>query len=128
MATRGQVALEKAARGLGQAQSRLLAMASQFNRALQQVDRQRVTLGTTGITSTDVRRWLQTTRPLAALADEAMATPAALSALAPHEMLDVTEAEFERDRPQASAPDPAAGRPKRARRQSGHRRPAAGID
>ncbi|UUZ65579.1 hypothetical protein LP417_14675 [Polaromonas sp. P1-6] len=81
-------------------------MASQFNRALQQVDRQRVTLGTTGITSTDVRRWLQTTRPLAALADEAMATPAALSALAPHEMLDVTEAEFERDRPQASAPDP----------------------
>ncbi len=103
---RGQVALEKAARGLGQAQSRLLAMASQFNRALQQVDRQRVTLGTTGITSTDVRRWLQTTRPLAALADEAVATPVALSALAPHEMLDVTEAEFERDRPQASAPDP----------------------
>ncbi len=55
----GHVLLERAARGLGQAQSRLLAMASQFNRALQQVDRQRVTLGTTGITSTDVKRWLQ---------------------------------------------------------------------
>ena len=38
---RGQLRLEQAARGLGQAQSRLLAMASQFNRALQQVDRQR---------------------------------------------------------------------------------------
>ena len=41
------------------AQARLLAMASQFNRALQQADRQRVTLGSTGITTTDVRRWLQ---------------------------------------------------------------------
>lgn len=30
------------------------------HRALQQVDRQRVTLGTTGITSTDVKRWPQT--------------------------------------------------------------------
>ena len=55
----GHVAMERAARALGQAQSRLLAMASQFNRALQQVDRQRVTLGTTGITSTDVKRWLR---------------------------------------------------------------------
>ncbi|MFI5447761.1 hypothetical protein [Polaromonas sp. UC242_47] len=103
---RGQVALEKAARGLGLAQSRLLAMASQFNRALQQVDRQRVTLGTTGITSTDVKRWLQNVNHLAPLADEAMAPPVSLAALAPHEMLDVTEAEFERDRPQASAADP----------------------
>ena len=57
---RGERALEQGARALGLAQSRLLAMASQFNRALQQVDRQRVTLGTTGITSTDVKRWLQT--------------------------------------------------------------------
>ncbi|MDW5441201.1 hypothetical protein [Polaromonas sp. SM01] len=103
---RGQVALEKAARGLGQAQSRLLAMASQFNRALQQVDRQRVTLGTTGVTSTDVKRWLQTVTALDPLAEAAMARPVGLAVLAPHEMLDVTEAEFERDRPQASAPDP----------------------
>ncbi|SFC71830.1 hypothetical protein SAMN05216344_13424 [Polaromonas sp. OV174] len=102
---RGQLALEKAARGLGQAQSRLLAMASQFNRALQQVDRQRVTLGTTGITSTDVKLWLQTVSGLHTLAEDVMAAPAGLMALAPHEMLDVTEAEFERDRPQAGAPD-----------------------
>ena len=31
---------------------------------LQQVDRQRVTLGTTGITSTDVKRWLQAAAPI----------------------------------------------------------------
>ncbi|XDF35430.1 hypothetical protein RBH89_25055 [Paracidovorax avenae] len=95
----GHIAMERAARALGQAQSRLLAMASQFNRALQQVDRQRVTLGTTGITSTDVKRWLQTLRQPAALLDTALAVPAGLCALAPHELLDVTEAEFERDRP-----------------------------
>lgn len=105
---RGQRALEQAARALGQAQSRLLAMASQFNRALQQVDRQRVTLGTTGITSTDVKRWLQTLEahgPLPDLAKEAVALPLGLTALAPHELLDVTEAEFERDRPMAAIPD-----------------------
>lgn len=105
---RGQLVLEQAARALGQAQSRLLAMASQFNRALQQVDRQRVTLGTTGITSTDVKRWLQTLNAsdaLPRLADEAVALPVGLTALAPHELLDVTEAEFERDRPVAALPD-----------------------
>jgi len=98
---RGQRALEQAARALGLAQSRLLAMASQFNRALQQVDRQRVTLGTTGITSTDVKLWLQTQTHLERLAEVALHRPVALAVLAPHEMLDVTEAEFERDRPEA---------------------------
>lgn len=106
----GQRALEQAARGLGLAQSRLLAMASQFNRALQQVDRQRVTLGTTGITSTDVKRWLQTQTRLERLTDDALHSPVGLSVLSPHEMLDVTEAEFERDRPEAlhAEPLPAA--------------------
>lgn len=96
----GHILLERAARGLGQAQSRLLAMASQFNRALQQVDRQRVTLGTTGITSTDVKRWLQAAPLLHRLLDGAVAHPTAFATLAPHELLDVVEAEFERDRPQ----------------------------
>ncbi|MES2879927.1 MAG: hypothetical protein V4713_16055 [Pseudomonadota bacterium] len=98
---RGQRALEQAARGLGLAQSRLLAMASQFNRALQQVDRQRVTLGTTGITSTDVKLWLQTQSHLERLAEAARHSPVAIAVLAPHDILDVTEAEFERDRPEA---------------------------
>ncbi|QDL56756.1 hypothetical protein EXZ61_09980 [Rhodoferax aquaticus] len=98
---KGQRAMEQAARGLGQAQSKLLAMASQFNRALQQVDRQRVTLGTTGITSTDVKRWLQTQPRLDSLLHDALHSPVGLAAFALHEMLDVAEAEFERDRPQA---------------------------
>ncbi|WP_313303314.1 hypothetical protein [Diaphorobacter sp.] len=95
----GHIALERAARGMGQAQSRLLAMASQFNRALQQVDRQRVTLGTTGITSTDVKRWLQAAPSLHTFTADAVASPVSINALAPHELLDVVEAEFERDRP-----------------------------
>ena len=99
----GNVAMEKAARALGQAQSRLLAMASQFNRALQQVDRQRVTLGTTGITSTDVKLWLQTLHAPERLADGALACSVAPPVLAPHELLDVTETEFERVRPHNSA-------------------------
>lgn len=102
----GQRALEQAARGLGLAQSRLLAMASQFNRALQQVDRQRVTLGTTGITSTDVKLWLQTQVQLERLTQDALHSPVGLSVLSPHEMLDVTEAEFERDRPEVLRAEP----------------------
>ena len=109
---RGQRRMEQAARGLGQAQSRLLAMASQFNRALQQVDRQRVTLGTTGITSTDVKLWLQTKTELDLLMESVMAQPVGLALLSPHDLRDVTEAEFERDRPQAlvaeSLPRPQA--------------------
>lgn len=103
---RGEHALEQTARALGLAQSRLLAMASQFNRALQQVDRQRVTLGTTGITSTDVKRWLQTQIQLDQLCEAALHTPVALAVLAPHEMLDVAEAEFERDRPGVVSDEP----------------------
>jgi len=103
---RGERALEQSARALGLAQSRLLAMASQFNRALQQVDRQRVTLGTTGITSTDVKRWLQSQVQLDQLCEAALHSPVILAALAPHEMLDVTEAEFERDRPGALQDEP----------------------
>lgn len=95
----GHVVLERAARGMGQAQSKLLAMASQFNRALQQMDRQRVTLGTTGITSTDVKRWLQSAPGLHRLIDGAIGCTTSLATLAQHELLDVVEAEFERDRP-----------------------------
>lgn len=107
---RGDLAMEKAARALGQAQSRLLAMASQFNRALQQVDRQRVTLGSTGITSTDVKRWLQTLGQPEQLLDGALTEGVQSLVLGLHELLDITEAEFERDRSQRGPADvlPAA--------------------
>lgn len=103
---RGHLAMEKAARALGQAQSKLLAMASQFNRALQQVDRQRVTLGTTGITSTDVKLWLQTLPAPEHLLNYALAFGLHPVVLGLHELLDVSEAEFERDRPQSGPEEP----------------------
>ena len=108
----GQAKLERLARDLGLAQAKLLAMASQFNRALQQADRQRVTLGSTGITTTDVKRWLQGLADPAVLA--AQADGAFLHGITPvfvaaHEMLDVTEGEFERERGVAQAePLPSA--------------------
>jgi len=91
--------LEREARALGYGQARLLSMASQFTRALQQADRQRVTLGSTGITSSDVRHWLQShPAPHTLLADSLSVgvRPIFVSAA---DLLDVAEGEFERDRP-----------------------------
>lgn len=119
---KGQARLERLARELGLAQARLLAMASQFNRALQQADRQRVTLGTTGITTTDVKRWLQGLAGNAALA--ALAAGAGLQRVAPvfvaqHDLLDVAESEFERDRTSAAAEPLPAPRPAPVGRMEG---------
>lgn len=104
--TDGNARLERLARELGLAQARLLAMASQFNRALQQADRQRVTLGSTGITTTDVRRWLQDVPFLENLALGALSRPVHPVFVAQHELLDGCEAEFERDRPAPPTPEP----------------------
>lgn len=98
--TDGNARLERLARELGLAQARLLAMASQFNRALQQADRQRVTLGSTGITTTDVRRWLQSVHFLENIALGALSRPVQPVLVSQHELLDMAEGEFERDRPQ----------------------------
>lgn len=110
----GQAKLERLARDLGLAQAKLLAMASQFNRALQQADRQRVTLGSTGITTTDVKRWLQGLADPAVLA--AQADGALLQCITPvfvaaHDMLDVAEGEFERERGVAQAEPLPPARP-----------------
>ena len=91
--------LEREARALGHSQARLLSMASQFTRALQQADRQRVTLGSTGITSSDVRHWLQSQDALHSLADGALATGVRPVFVSAQELVDVAEGEFERDRP-----------------------------
>ena len=100
--------LEKEARVLGFAQAKLLSMASQFNRAMQQVDRQRVTLGSTGVTSSDVRRWLQDQTDLHALCAGVLSTGVQPVFVAQQDLLDVAEAEFERDRPN---PDRSTGLP-----------------
>lgn len=100
--------LEREARAIGQEQARLLAMASQFTRALQQADRQRVTLGSTGLTTSDVRLWLQQHPALHELLGEALSVPVRPVLVSPHDLLDVAEGELERDRP---SPDAAAGLP-----------------
>jgi hypothetical protein len=91
--------LERAARSLGQDQARLLSMASQFTRALQQADRQRVTLGSTGLTTSDVRLWLQNHQSLDTLLGEALSMPVRPVFVSQHDLVDVAEGEFERDRP-----------------------------
>ena len=91
--------LERAARALGQDQARLLSMASQFTRALQQADRQRVTLGSTGLTTSDVRVWLQQHQALHQLMDGALSLGVRPVFVSQHDLVDVTEGEFERDRP-----------------------------
>lgn len=93
--------LEKAARALGQDQARLLSMASQFTRALQQADRQRVTLGSTGLTSSDVRHWLQHHGALHELMGDALSVGVRPVFVSQHDLLDVAESELERDRPDA---------------------------
>jgi hypothetical protein len=107
----GHARLERLARDLASAQASLLVMASQFNRALQQADRQRVTLGSTGVTTTDLRQWLQRKAgagDLAALLGDALSTGVQPVIVAAQELVDGAEAEFERDRPK---PADAAGLP-----------------
>lgn len=104
--------LEREARAIGQEQARLLSMASQFTRALQQADRQRVTLGSTGLTTSDVRAWLQAHPALDRLLGDALSLPVRPVMVSPHDLVDVAEGEFERDRPQGGGgmalPPPAA--------------------
>jgi hypothetical protein len=104
----GHARLERLARELASAQAGLLVMASQFNRALQQADRQRVTLGSTGVTTTDLRQWLQRVPQLDALLGDALSTGVQPVVVAAQELVDGAEAEFERDRPK---PADAAGLP-----------------
>ena len=97
--------LEREARAIGQEQARLLAMASQFTRALQQADRQRVTLGSTGLTTSDVRLWLQRHPALDTLLGEALSLPVRTVLVSQHDLIDVAEGEFERDRPSTNLAD-----------------------
>ncbi len=94
-------ATHRVAQQIGRAQSALLRQASVFQRALNQLDRHRVHLGASGLSSSDVNRFLRDRdiAGLASLADGALCTspqPAfALAAIA----LDVAEYELvERER------------------------------
>jgi hypothetical protein len=91
-------ATHRAAQAIGRAQSTLLNMQGMFSRALNQIERQRVHLGQSGLSTTDVMRWLLRHDNLASLAENALEQPANPMFITPAEMIDVAETELLQDR------------------------------
>ena len=87
-------ATHKAAQEIGRAQSKLLNMQGMFSRALGQIERQRVNLGQSGLSTTDIKRWLLQPDDLAQLAEGAIAQPVLPLFATPAEMIDVAETEL----------------------------------
>jgi hypothetical protein len=91
---RADSATHKAAQAIGRAQSALLNMQGMFSRALNQIERQRVHLGQSGLSTTDVKRWLLAHDDLASLAQGAIDRPVMPMFITPAEMIDVAETEL----------------------------------
>jgi hypothetical protein len=87
-------ATHKAAQAIGRAQSALLNMQGMFSRALNQIERQRVHLGQSGLSTTDVKRWLLAHEDLSSLAAGAIDRPVVPLFATPAEMIDVAETEL----------------------------------
>jgi hypothetical protein len=87
-------ATHKAAQEIGRAQSKLLNMQGMFSRALGQIERQRVHLGQSGLSTTDIKRWLLQHDDLAQLADGALERAVLPLLATPAEMIDVAETEL----------------------------------
>jgi hypothetical protein len=110
----------RVAQQIGRAQSAMLRQASVFQRALSQLDRHRVHLGASGLSSSDVNRYLRglDAKALAALADDVLARSAIPAFMLSPIALDVAEYELvEREReahedqslpPAQAAPDTEA--------------------
>ncbi len=92
--SRADSATHRAAQAIGRAQSALLNMQGMFSRALNQIERQRVHLGQSGLSTTDIKTWLLQRDDLAALADNALAHPVTPFFITPSEMIDVAESEL----------------------------------
>lgn len=101
-------ATHKAAQAIGRAQSALLNMQGMFSRALNQIERQRVHLGQSGLSTTDVKRWLLAHDDLSSLAAGAIDRPVVPLFGTPAEMIDVAETELLAERHAAAV---AAGLP-----------------
>ena len=99
---RADAATHRAAQAIGRAQSALLNMQGMFSRALNQSERQRVHLGQSGLSTTDIKTWLMRQQDLAALADGAIAMPVTPLFVTPSEMIDVAETELFADRVNAA--------------------------
>src|SRR3712207_6035920 len=80
-------------------------MQGMFSRALNQIERQRVHLGQSGLSTTDIKSWLLRQDDLASLATDALSFPVTPIFITPAEMIDVAEAELFADR--AAAVDSA---------------------
>ena len=87
-------ATQRAAQAIGRAQSALLNMQGMFSRALNQIERQRVHLGQSGLSTSDIKSWLMAHDDLASLADEVIDLPVMPLFATPGEMIDVAEAEL----------------------------------
>lgn len=96
-------ATHRAAQAIGRAQSALLNMQGMFSRALNQIERQRVHLGQSGLSTTDIKTWLMQHEDLAGLARDAIALPVTPMFITPSEMIDVAEAELLNNRDKAEA-------------------------
>lgn len=101
---RADSATHKAAQAIGRAQSSLLNMQGMFSRALNQIERQRVHLGQSGLSTTDIKRWLLAHDDLAGLAEGAIERPVLPLFVTPAEMIDVAETELLAERAVNVAP------------------------
>lgn len=97
-------ATHRAAQAIGRAQSQLLNMQGMFSRALNQIERQRVHLGQSGLSTTDIKRWLLAHEDLASLAEGAIERPVLPLFMTPAEMIDVAETELMMERAANVAP------------------------
>ncbi|WP_229459442.1 hypothetical protein [Massilia cavernae] len=100
---RADSATHRAAQAIGRAQSALLNMQGMFSRALNQIERQRVHLGQSGLSTTDVKRWLLAHEDLSSLAEGAIDRPVVPLFGTPAEMIDVAETELLAERAAAAA-------------------------
>ncbi len=101
---RADSATHRAAQAIGRAQSALLNMQGMFSRALNQIERQRVHLGQSGLSTTDVKRWLLAHDDLASLASGAIDRPVMPLFVTPAEMIDVAETELLAERQATMGP------------------------
>ncbi|HYD81055.1 MAG TPA: hypothetical protein VEC06_14710 [Paucimonas sp.] len=102
-------ATHRAAQAIGRAQSALLNMQGMFSRALNQIERQRVHLGQSGLSTTDIKTWLMKHDDLTSLAADAIAYPVTPLFMTPSEMIDVAEAELLADKKSADSNELPAG-------------------
>jgi hypothetical protein len=102
---KADAATQKAAQAIGRAQSALLNMQGMFSRALNQIERQRVHLGQSGLSTTDIKRWLLNHEDLCSLAADAIDRPVVPLFITPAEMIDVAETELLAERANAAAAD-----------------------